>query len=145
MGWLLVATLFAALAAPSGLAAAPPAKTHRKYTHRRRRRRRRVSRPSYQSHPTRERYQQIQQALADKGYFTGPVDGIWGPASVMALQRFQTAQKLPSDGKIDALSLIALGLGPKHKSSVPVTAVAAQPASAPPASHAAPPAVKSQP
>lgn len=124
MAWLLVAVLFAVLAAPSGFAAAAKthSKTHHKRTSRHYRRRRVVHRSSYQTHPTPERYKQIQQALADKGFFKGDVNGVWGADSTDALQRFQTAQKLPSDdGKIDSLSLIALGLGPKHESSVPVS------------------------
>ncbi len=66
--------------------------------------------------PTPERYKEIQQALADKGYFHGPVDGNWGPESVDALKRFQAEQNLDSDGKISSLSLIALGLGPRRDS-----------------------------
>ncbi|MBV8571130.1 MAG: peptidoglycan-binding protein [Acidobacteriaceae bacterium] len=79
--------------------------------------------PSYQLHPDAERYQQIQQALADKGYFKGPVNGEWGDDSVDAMRRFQTDQKLDTpDGKITALSLIGLGLGPKHDgSTAPMT------------------------
>src|SRR4051812_26347389 len=46
--------------------------------------------PSYQPHPTPERYQEIQQALADKGYYKGPVNGEWGNESTEALKRFQT-------------------------------------------------------
>jgi len=42
------------------------------------------------------------------------VDGNWGPESVDALKRFQKDQNLDSDGKIGALSLMALGLGPKR-------------------------------
>jgi peptidoglycan hydrolase-like protein with peptidoglycan-binding domain len=61
-----------------------------------------------------DRYKEIQQALADKGYFPGTVDGNWGPESVDALKRFQKDQNLDSDGKIGALSLMALGLGPKR-------------------------------
>lgn len=72
--------------------------------------------PSYQLHPDPQRYQEIQKALADKGYFKGEVNGVWGADSVDALQRFQADRKLPNDGKISALSLIALGLGPKHDS-----------------------------
>lgn len=70
--------------------------------------------PSYQLHPDPERYQQIQQALADRGYFKGQVNGEWGDDSVDALKRFQADQKIDTDGKINALSLIGLGLGPKH-------------------------------
>jgi peptidoglycan hydrolase-like protein with peptidoglycan-binding domain len=73
-----------------------------------------ASRRSPQQRPTVERYQEIQQALADKGYFKGPVDGNWGPDSVDALTRFQHEQNLTEDGKIGSLSLIALGLGPKR-------------------------------
>jgi len=69
---------------------------------------------SLQQQPTPDRYREIQQALADKGYFGGPVDGNWGPDSVEALKRFQHDQNLTDDGKIGSLSLIALGLGPKH-------------------------------
>ncbi len=51
---------------------------------------RKPSGPSYQTHPTPERYKEIQQALADKGYFKGAVDGEWGSDSVDALKRFQS-------------------------------------------------------
>lgn len=70
--------------------------------------------PSYQLHPDPERYQEIQKALADRGYFKGDVNGVWGDDSTDALKRFQSDQKLPDDGKISALTLIGLGLGPKH-------------------------------
>jgi peptidoglycan hydrolase-like protein with peptidoglycan-binding domain len=70
-----------------------------------------------QQQPTPDRYQEIQQALADRGYFGGPVDGNWGPTSVDALKRFQHDQSLLEDGKVGALSLIALGLGPKRQTA----------------------------
>lgn len=65
--------------------------------------------------PSPERYKEIQQALASRGYFTGEPDGTWGPASIDALRRFQHDQNLVEDGKIGSLSLIALGLGPKRE------------------------------
>jgi eukaryotic-like serine/threonine-protein kinase len=71
---------------------------------------------SAQLQPTSDRYREIQQSLVDHGYFAGPADGNWGPDSVEALKRFQREQSLPDDGKIGALSLIALGLGPKRAS-----------------------------
>jgi peptidoglycan hydrolase-like protein with peptidoglycan-binding domain len=67
--------------------------------------------------PTRDRYQQIQQALASKGYYSGEPNGAWGPDSVEALKRFQADQNLTPDGKLGSLSLIALGLGPKRLSA----------------------------
>ena len=78
---------------------------------------------SFQQTPTQERYREIQQALAAKGYFHGEPNGEWGADSIDALKRFQTDQSLMPDGKISSLSLIALGLGPKRltaaKSDVP--------------------------
>jgi peptidoglycan hydrolase-like protein with peptidoglycan-binding domain len=81
--------------------------------------------------PTPDRYQEIQQALAAKGYLK-PEDagGVWGVNSADAMKRFQTEQSLPGTGKIDSLSLIALGLGPRHDSAEakppPVAVVPAQ-------------------
>jgi hypothetical protein len=77
--------------------------------------------PSYQLHPDPERYQQIQQALADRGYFKGEANGTWSDDSTDALRKFQADQKLPDDGKITALSLTALGLGPRHDGSTAST------------------------
>lgn len=99
-------------------------------------RRRAAPGPTYQLHPDTERYQQIQQALADKGYFKGEVNGTWGDDSVDALKRFQADQKLPDDGKINALTLTGLGLGPKHDagttSSMAPAAVSAPVSNPPP-------------
>lgn len=81
------------------------------------RRRARRSGPPRQVAPSPERYKEIQQALADKGYYEGPVDGSWDASCVAALKRFQQDQSLAPDGKLGALSLIALGLGPKREVS----------------------------
>jgi peptidoglycan hydrolase-like protein with peptidoglycan-binding domain len=71
--------------------------------------------PARQTAPTPERYVQIQQALVDKGYDGCDVDGTWDSSCVQALKNFQKDQNLDPDGKIGALSLIALGLGPKRE------------------------------
>jgi len=71
-------------------------------------------RRSTQREPDPDRYKEIQQSLADRGYYSGPVNGAWGPDSVEALKRFQRDQNIDDDGKLGALSLIALGLGPKR-------------------------------
>jgi peptidoglycan hydrolase-like protein with peptidoglycan-binding domain len=73
-----------------------------------------ANRRSNQATPTVERYQEIQQALAERGYFEGPADGRWGVSSAEALKRFQREQNLVEDGKLGSLSLIALGLGPRR-------------------------------
>jgi hypothetical protein len=73
-------------------------------------------RRSTQREPAPERYKEVQQSLADKGYFSGPVNGTWNSDSVEALKRFQRDQNIGDDGKLGSLSLIALGLGPKRGS-----------------------------
>ena len=72
-----------------------------------------------QMSPTPDRYRQIQGALASKG-FLKPEDatGTWNQTSADAMKKFQTEQNLDSTGKINSLSLIALGLGP-HRDAAP--------------------------
>ena len=67
-----------------------------------------------QLRPTSERYKQIEQALAAKGYLGEEPSGKWGPGSVEALRAFQSDHQLPPTGKLDALSLTQLGLGPRQ-------------------------------
>ena len=69
--------------------------------------------PPRQLTPTPDRYREIQQALIDKGYLKSEANGTWDAQSTDALQRFQTDRKLAPTGKINAPSLIGLGLGPK--------------------------------
>jgi hypothetical protein len=81
--------------------------------------------------PTAERYKEIQEALSAKGYL--PADqatGKWDGASTEAMKKFQADQNLGGSGKINSLSLIALGLGPKRDA-------AAKAPSAPPGTPAA--------
>lgn len=93
----------------------------------------RSSRLRYQLTPTPERYSEIQQALAKKGYYKGPVNGVWGSDSVEAMRRFEADQKLDGDGKLTARSLSALGLGSKHAAVAQVRPAAA-PSQIPPQS-----------
>jgi putative peptidoglycan binding protein len=72
------------------------------------------SKRSSQQAPTTDRYKEIQRALATKGYLQGEPKGEWGADSVDALKRFQADQNLTPDGKLNSLSLIAMGLGPKR-------------------------------
>jgi N-acetyl-anhydromuramyl-L-alanine amidase AmpD len=67
-----------------------------------------------QKQPTPERYREIQDALAERGYLATESRGTWDDSSTSALRRFQQDQNLDANGKIDSLSLIALGLGPKR-------------------------------
>jgi hypothetical protein len=65
-----------------------------------------------QMEPSPDRYREIQQALASKGYLKTEPTGSWDSESQDALRRFQADQKLDPSGGITAKSLIALGLGP---------------------------------
>jgi Putative peptidoglycan binding domain len=70
--------------------------------------------------PSPDRYREIQGALAAKG-FLKPEDatGTWNQTSSDALKKFQAEQNLDSSGKINSLSLIALGLGPRREPAPP--------------------------
>src|SRR5215471_15548481 len=77
---------------------------------------RRVATRSRQMNPSPERYKEIQQALSAKGYLSAEqANGRWDDSSMAALKKFQADQNLDASGKINSLSLIALGLGPKHE------------------------------
>lgn len=91
------------------------------------RRRRAVRRgPPAQQAPTVERYLEIERALADKGYLPGEPDGKWDEHSVDAVRRYQDDHQIDGKGKLTALTLITLGLGPQ-RTSLPL------PSPAPPA------------
>jgi len=98
---------------PAAHATAPPARSAKKAP----------SRPATtwrnrQTAPTPDRYKEIQDALVVKGYLASEeANGAWGPASMDALKKFQAEETLESTGKIDSLSLIALGLGPRYDSA----------------------------
>ena len=75
-------------------------------------------RRSNQSQPTSERYAEIEQALQERGYLANSADGKWDKDSIDALKSFQRSQSLKDDGKLGALTLTALGLGPKRSTTV---------------------------
>jgi hypothetical protein len=88
----------------------------------------RITRPNRQFTPTPERYKQIEEALCRRGYLSSDqVNGQWNDRSAAALKKFQADQNLVASGKIDSLSLIALGLGPKHQTTSLESPVTSQP------------------
>jgi len=71
---------------------------------------RKVTWRNRQTTPSQERYKEIQDALAAKGYLKlEQADGTWGADSSEALKKFQVDQNIEASGKINSLSLIALG------------------------------------
>ncbi len=62
------------------------------------------------STPSPSDVRQIQQALKDKGFDAGPIDGQLGPQTEQALRSFQQAQGLQATGQIDQKTMAALGV-----------------------------------
>jgi murein L,D-transpeptidase YcbB/YkuD len=50
----------------------------------------------------------LQQSLLDAGYYGGEVDGVYGPATVAAIEALQQAHGLPSTGTLDKATAAAL-------------------------------------
>ena len=55
-------------------------------------------------------YKAAQQELKDLGYYSGKVDGSFGPKSKAALKKFQEDYGLEVDGKLGPKSKAALGI-----------------------------------
>jgi peptidoglycan hydrolase-like protein with peptidoglycan-binding domain len=72
--------------------------------------------PSSESHDA-SLVRSAQQALKDKGYDAGAIDGQMGPATEGALRSFQQAQGLPQTGDLDQRTLAALGVQGRGASS----------------------------
>jgi peptidoglycan hydrolase-like protein with peptidoglycan-binding domain len=54
----------------------------------------------------------IQQRLRVLGFYRGGVDGLWGPGTQAALERFQQGRGLQASGQVNPATLTALGLDP---------------------------------
>jgi peptidoglycan hydrolase-like protein with peptidoglycan-binding domain len=64
-----------------------------------------------QAAPTPDRINEIQDALAKNGAYTGTPSGTWDDSTVEAMKKFQSTHGLTPSGKMDALTLQKLGLG----------------------------------
>lgn len=67
-----------------------------------------------QRSPATARLREIQEALRGNGFLDTEPNGKWDDVSISAMKRFQEEHDIAPNGKINALSLIALGLGPKR-------------------------------
>jgi peptidoglycan hydrolase-like protein with peptidoglycan-binding domain len=66
-----------------------------------------------QKAPTSDRIREIQEALNREGDLVGQPTGKWDDATVEAMKKFQEAHGVSPSGKIDAVTLNKLGLGPE--------------------------------
>lgn len=95
------------LSVAASAAIVAPAKVDPATTAQRRRRRRRRG----QQRPSAERIREIQQALIRAGYLEGESTGRWDAKTRAAMRRLQEESGFPVTGKLDARSLVKLGLG----------------------------------
>ncbi len=62
---------------------------------------------------SRDQVQKIQQALDKSGFGAGQIDGMWGPETQAALQKFQKSKAMSTaNGQLDRTTLSALQLNP---------------------------------
>jgi peptidoglycan hydrolase-like protein with peptidoglycan-binding domain len=52
----------------------------------------------------------VQQALKDKGFDPGAVDGVMGPETRSAIKKYQASQNLEADGRLGSKTLDSLGV-----------------------------------
>jgi peptidoglycan hydrolase-like protein with peptidoglycan-binding domain len=52
----------------------------------------------------------LQQELAERGYYTGSIDGVWGPMTTTAIQQYQSSMGLPATGTLTTSMLNDLGV-----------------------------------
>jgi peptidoglycan hydrolase-like protein with peptidoglycan-binding domain len=64
-----------------------------------------------QKAPSPDRISEIQSALSRGGYYQGDPNGKWDSNTVAAVQKFQSANGIEANGKLDAPTLQKLGLG----------------------------------
>ena len=60
---------------------------------------------------------EIQRALSVQGYSPGPIDGIWGRLTMMAVRDFQTRNGLPGDGVLTDATVQKILAGAQSVSS----------------------------
>lgn len=102
---------------------------------------------------SREQVRAVQQALKDRGYDPGDIDGAMGPKTRAALQDFQRKEGLKVTGRIDAATREKLGVGGATTGSgsrpglevKPTAGEPSGPAASPGSVSSTPPAAGSQP
>jgi peptidoglycan hydrolase-like protein with peptidoglycan-binding domain len=56
----------------------------------------------------------MQEALKDRGFDPGPIDGVMGPQTAAALREYQRAENLRITGQLDAATVSSLSARKKQ-------------------------------
>jgi len=59
----------------------------------------------------------IQTRLRGLGFYSGAIDGIWGPNMQAAIERFQQGRGLQATGQLNPATITAMGLDPNNLSA----------------------------
>src|SRR5712664_247848 len=110
LGAVLLMSAAPVVSAAGSTAAAQSSVNTKKNTSKKRKRPKATARG--QKTPTPDRIREIQSALNREGAFGGQPTGKWDDATVNAMKKFQENQGLNPPGKINAVTLLKLGLGP---------------------------------
>ena len=68
----------------------------------------------------------VQQALATAGYYDGPIDGVYGPSTVAAVEQLQRDAQLPVTGLVDPATSAALDAAVAQKAGSAVAGASAR-------------------
>ena len=70
---------------------------------------------------SRDAIRAVQSRLRQLGFYSGRIDGIWGPGMQASLQRFQQGRGLQATGQLNPATVTALGLDPNNLAGPPAT------------------------
>ncbi|MBW8269944.1 peptidoglycan-binding domain-containing protein [Caldovatus aquaticus] len=62
----------------------------------------------------------VQARLRAMGFYRGPADGIWGPGTQAAVERFRQGRGLQANGQLNPETAQALGLDPNNLEAPPI-------------------------
>jgi peptidoglycan hydrolase-like protein with peptidoglycan-binding domain len=144
MRWLSIAASLALACAPlagaRAAAGAPQASSSSTPSkHKKTSKKHHASHGTSQKAPTADRISEIQSALGRDGYYQGDPNGKWDANTIAAMEKFQSANGIDANGKLDAPTLQKLGLGSE------IAGVSAPKPIVPPSTNPVPPSNSPQP
>jgi peptidoglycan hydrolase-like protein with peptidoglycan-binding domain len=71
-----------------------------------------ATRPTYEQPLSGGATRDVQTRLRALGYYGGPIDGVWGDGTRVAVERFQRARRVAVTGQLNQATVTAMGLDP---------------------------------